>query len=157
MIRVVHPGSRIRMLTFSHPGSRGQKSTQSRIRNTARYLWSRTRNRNLSKVGTGTVKVRSTTLVGAVPWRRWWTWFRPCAPACPQWPSDGRRPASASCASSGPTAPGRRCRDLGSENVQCKLVLWIRIHWIRIRIRIQSESKVETPKIEGKKIQQKLL
>ncbi len=26
--------SRIRMLTFSHPGSRGQKSTQSRIRNT---------------------------------------------------------------------------------------------------------------------------
>jgi hypothetical protein len=31
MIRVVHPGSRIRMLTFSHPGSRGQKGTQSRI------------------------------------------------------------------------------------------------------------------------------
>jgi hypothetical protein len=33
MIRVVHPGSRIRMLTFSHPGSRtqGSKSTQSRI------------------------------------------------------------------------------------------------------------------------------
>jgi hypothetical protein len=31
MIRVVHPGSRIRMLTFSHPGSRGQKDTQSRI------------------------------------------------------------------------------------------------------------------------------
>jgi hypothetical protein len=30
MIRVVHPGSRIRMLTFSHPGSRGQKGTQSR-------------------------------------------------------------------------------------------------------------------------------
>ncbi len=30
MIRVVHPGSR--MLTFSHPGSRGQKGTQSRIR-----------------------------------------------------------------------------------------------------------------------------
>ncbi len=26
MIRVVHPGSRIRMLTFSHPGSRGQKA-----------------------------------------------------------------------------------------------------------------------------------
>jgi hypothetical protein len=25
MIRVVHPGSRILMLTFSHPGSRGQK------------------------------------------------------------------------------------------------------------------------------------
>jgi hypothetical protein len=34
MIRVVHPWSRIRMLTFSHPGSRGQKGTQSRIRNT---------------------------------------------------------------------------------------------------------------------------
>jgi hypothetical protein len=32
MIRVVHPGSRIRMPTFSHPGSRGQKGTQSRIR-----------------------------------------------------------------------------------------------------------------------------
>ena len=32
MIRVVHLGSRIRMLTFSHPGSRGQKGTQSRIR-----------------------------------------------------------------------------------------------------------------------------
>jgi hypothetical protein len=32
MIRVVHPGSRILMLTFSHPGSRGQKGTQSRIR-----------------------------------------------------------------------------------------------------------------------------
>ncbi len=34
MIRVVHPGSRIRMLAFSHPGSRiqGSKSTQSRIR-----------------------------------------------------------------------------------------------------------------------------
>ncbi len=34
MIRVVHLGSRIRMLTFSHPGSRiqGSKSTQSRIR-----------------------------------------------------------------------------------------------------------------------------
>jgi hypothetical protein len=31
MIRVVHSGSRIRMLTFSHPGSRGQKGTQSRI------------------------------------------------------------------------------------------------------------------------------
>ncbi len=33
LIRVVHPGSRIRMLTFSHPGSRiqGSKSTQSRI------------------------------------------------------------------------------------------------------------------------------
>jgi hypothetical protein len=31
MIRVVHPGSRILMLTFSHPGSRGQKGTQSRI------------------------------------------------------------------------------------------------------------------------------
>ncbi len=31
MIRVVHPWSRIRMLTFSHPGSRGQKGTQSRI------------------------------------------------------------------------------------------------------------------------------
>ncbi len=31
MIRVVHPGSRIRMLTFSHHGSRGQKGTQSRI------------------------------------------------------------------------------------------------------------------------------
>jgi hypothetical protein len=31
MIRVVHPGSRIRMLTFSHPGSRGPKGTQSRI------------------------------------------------------------------------------------------------------------------------------
>jgi hypothetical protein len=36
MIRVVHPGSRIRMLTFSHPGipepgSRGQKGIQSRI------------------------------------------------------------------------------------------------------------------------------
>ncbi len=31
MIRVVHPGSRIRMLTLSHPGSRGQKGTQSRI------------------------------------------------------------------------------------------------------------------------------
>jgi hypothetical protein len=31
MIRVVNPGSRIRMLTFSHPGSRGQKGTQSRI------------------------------------------------------------------------------------------------------------------------------
>ncbi len=31
MIRVVHPGSRIRMLTFSHSGSRGQKGTQSRI------------------------------------------------------------------------------------------------------------------------------
>jgi hypothetical protein len=30
MIRVVHPGSRIRMLTFSHPGSRrGQKGTGS--------------------------------------------------------------------------------------------------------------------------------
>jgi hypothetical protein len=29
MIRVVHPGSRIRMLT--DPGSRGQKGTQSRI------------------------------------------------------------------------------------------------------------------------------
>ncbi len=34
MIRVVHPGSRILMLTFFHPGSRiqGSKSTQSRIR-----------------------------------------------------------------------------------------------------------------------------
>jgi hypothetical protein len=37
MIRVVHPGSRIRMLTFypsriSDPGSRGQKGTGSRIR-----------------------------------------------------------------------------------------------------------------------------
>ena len=31
MIRVVHPGSRILMLTFFHPGSRGQKGTQSRI------------------------------------------------------------------------------------------------------------------------------
>ncbi len=36
MIRVVHPGSRIRMLTFypsrfPDPGSRGQKGTQSRI------------------------------------------------------------------------------------------------------------------------------
>jgi hypothetical protein len=31
MIRVVHPGSRIRMLTFSHPGSKSQKGTQSRI------------------------------------------------------------------------------------------------------------------------------
>jgi hypothetical protein len=31
MIRVVC-SSRIRMLTFSHPGSRGQKGTQSRIR-----------------------------------------------------------------------------------------------------------------------------
>jgi hypothetical protein len=31
MIRVVHPGSRILMLTFSHPGSRGQKGTQSLI------------------------------------------------------------------------------------------------------------------------------
>jgi hypothetical protein len=33
MIRVVHPGSRIRMLAFSHPGTRirGQKGTQSRI------------------------------------------------------------------------------------------------------------------------------
>ncbi len=31
MIRVVHPGSRILMLTVSHPGSRGQKGTQSRI------------------------------------------------------------------------------------------------------------------------------
>ena len=34
MIRIVYPGSRIRMLTFSHPGSRGQKGTNSRIRNT---------------------------------------------------------------------------------------------------------------------------
>jgi hypothetical protein len=31
MIRVVHPGSRIRMPTFSHLGSRVQKGTQSRI------------------------------------------------------------------------------------------------------------------------------
>ncbi len=31
MTQVVHPGSWIRMLTFSHPGSRGQKGTQSRI------------------------------------------------------------------------------------------------------------------------------
>jgi hypothetical protein len=31
MIRVVHPGSQIRMLTFSHPGSKGKKGTQSRI------------------------------------------------------------------------------------------------------------------------------
>ncbi len=31
MIRVVHPASWILMLTFSHPGSRGQKGTQSRI------------------------------------------------------------------------------------------------------------------------------
>jgi hypothetical protein len=38
MIRVVHPGSRILILTFFHPGSRildpgsrGQKGTQSRI------------------------------------------------------------------------------------------------------------------------------
>jgi hypothetical protein len=37
MIRVVHPGSRIRMLTFSHPGSRGQKGTKSRIRNTDKF------------------------------------------------------------------------------------------------------------------------
>ncbi len=42
MIRVVHPGSRIRMLTFSHPGSRIQGSKKApnpgsriRIRNTA--------------------------------------------------------------------------------------------------------------------------
>jgi hypothetical protein len=38
MIRVVHPGSRIRMLTFSHPGSSGQKApnpgSRIRIRNT---------------------------------------------------------------------------------------------------------------------------
>ncbi len=35
----VHPGSRIRMLTFYHPGSRGQKGTGSRIRirNTANW------------------------------------------------------------------------------------------------------------------------
>ena len=32
MIRDVHPGSRIRILTFTHPGSRGQKGTGSRIR-----------------------------------------------------------------------------------------------------------------------------
>ncbi len=34
MIRVVHPGSgsRIRILIFTHPGSRGQKGTESRIR-----------------------------------------------------------------------------------------------------------------------------
>jgi hypothetical protein len=32
MIRVVHPGSRIRMLTSTHPGSRGQKGIGSRIR-----------------------------------------------------------------------------------------------------------------------------
>jgi hypothetical protein len=37
MIRVVHPRSRIRMLTFSHPGSRiqGSKRHRIRIRNTA--------------------------------------------------------------------------------------------------------------------------
>ena len=32
MIRVVNPGSRILMLTVSHPGSRDQKGTQSRTR-----------------------------------------------------------------------------------------------------------------------------
>ena len=31
MIRVVHPGSRIRMLTFSHPGSRIQGSKRHSI------------------------------------------------------------------------------------------------------------------------------
>jgi hypothetical protein len=31
MIRVVNPGSRILMLTVSHPGSRDQKGTQLRI------------------------------------------------------------------------------------------------------------------------------
>ncbi len=40
MIRVVHPGSRIRMLTFSHPGSRGQKGTQSRIPDPDPQHWS---------------------------------------------------------------------------------------------------------------------
>ncbi len=37
MIRVVHvgSGSRIRIMFFDHPGSRGQKGTGSRIRNTA--------------------------------------------------------------------------------------------------------------------------
>jgi hypothetical protein len=33
MIRVVHPGSRIRMLTFSHPGSRIQGSKRHPIPN----------------------------------------------------------------------------------------------------------------------------
>jgi hypothetical protein len=38
MIRYVHPGSGSRIWIFTHPGSRGQKSTGSwiRIRNTAR-------------------------------------------------------------------------------------------------------------------------
>jgi hypothetical protein len=31
MIRIVNPGSRILMLTVSHPGSRDQKGTQLRI------------------------------------------------------------------------------------------------------------------------------
>ncbi len=31
MIRVVRPGSRIRILIFTHPGSLGQKGTGSRI------------------------------------------------------------------------------------------------------------------------------
>jgi hypothetical protein len=41
-----NPGcsSRIRMLTFSHPGSRGQKGTQSRIRNTGRIRINRLSN-----------------------------------------------------------------------------------------------------------------
>ncbi len=46
MIRVVHPGSRIRMLTFSHPGSRNSDTgvkkapnpgSRIRIRNTVTY------------------------------------------------------------------------------------------------------------------------
>jgi hypothetical protein len=43
MIRVVHPGSRILMLTFSHPGSGVKKvpnpGSRIRIRNTALYQY----------------------------------------------------------------------------------------------------------------------
>jgi len=65
MIRVVHPGSRIRMLTFSHPGSRIQGSKRHPIPDPGSGSATlRNRNHNFSKVGTGTVKnsYGSTTL-----------------------------------------------------------------------------------------------
>ncbi len=58
MIRVVHPGSRIRMLTFSHPGSRiqGSKSTQSRIPDPDPQHWKKL----IKKAGTKCHKYKKT-------------------------------------------------------------------------------------------------